>query len=284
MTAFARNHLSTGWGQLIWEIKSVNHRFLDINIRLPDQLRAIEDEARERLNKQLARGKVECSLRFQVERSEPGAMTVNEGLVDRLTEMANSIEKRIHESSSLSVADILSWPGVITEEGIDYEDLGKQALTLLDNTINDLVGNRKREGERLATVVRERLKNINDQVELVRTLMPEIMVDFRTRLEERLQDLGDTLDPGRLEQEIVIFANKTDVAEELDRLVSHITETEHVLAASKPVGRRLDFLMQEMNREANTLGSKSADIRVTNASIELKVLVEQIREQIQNIE
>lgn len=284
MTAFARNHLSTGWGQLIWEIKSVNHRFLDINLRLPDQLRAIEDDARERLNSQLARGKVECSLRFQVERSEPGAMTVNEGLVDRLTEMANSIEKRIHESSSLSVADILSWPGVITEDGIDYKDLGKQALTLLDNTINDLVENRKREGERLATMVQERLKNINEQVELVRSLLPEIMVDFRTRLEERLHDLGDTLDAGRLEQEIVIFANKTDVAEELDRLISHVTETEHVLSASKPVGRRLDFLMQEMNREANTLGSKSPDIRVTNASIELKVLVEQIREQIQNIE
>ena len=284
MTAFARNHLSTSWGQLIWELKSVNHRYLDITLRLPEQLRTVEDDVREKINQSLARGKVECGLRFQVERNQPGAMTVNDELVDRLTETANSIEKRIHESSSLSVADILNWPGVITDEGIDYETVGQNALDLLETTLDDLIRNRRREGERLAELVRGRLDEINKQVNLVRSILPEVMTDFRKRLEDRLDEIAEAVEPGRLEQEIVIFANKTDVAEELDRLQSHITETEHVLNSEKPVGRRLDFLMQEMNREANTLGSKSPDIRITNASIELKVLIEQIREQIQNIE
>jgi uncharacterized protein (TIGR00255 family) len=284
MTAFARNHMSTSWGQLIWEIKSVNHRYLDISIRLPEQLRFIEETAREHIGKDLARGKLECSLRFNAEGNQPGVMSINEQLVDRLTEMANSIEKRIHESSSLGVADILSWPGVITDEGIDYDTLGKSAVELLDKTLADLLANRMREGERLAELVRTRLDGISEQVSLVRAALPEVMENFKKRLEERLQELKETLEPGRIEQEIVIFANKTDVAEELDRLDSHISETRHTLDSNKPVGRRLDFLMQEMNREANTLGSKSADLRITNASIELKVLIEQIREQIQNIE
>jgi uncharacterized protein (TIGR00255 family) len=284
MTAFARNHMSTSWGQLIWEIKSVNHRYLDISIRLPEQLRFIEETVRERIGKDLARGKLECSLRFNAEGNQPGVMSINEQLVDRLTEMANSIEKRIHESSSLGVADILSWPGVITDEGIDYDAVGKSAVELLDKTLADLLANRMREGERLAELVRTRLDGISEQVSLVRAALPEVMDNFKKRLQERLHELKETLEPGRIEQEIVIFANKTDVAEELDRLDSHISETGHILDSNKPVGRRLDFLMQEMNREANTLGSKSADLRITNASIELKVLIEQIREQIQNIE
>lgn len=284
MTAFARNHMSTSWGQLSWEIRSVNHRFLDVSIRLPEQLRMIEESIREQVNTRLARGKVECCLRFQIDRNQPGTMAINEKLVDRLTEMANYLEKRLHESSSLSVTDILNWPGVITDEGIDYEALAVTAVELLDSSLNDLVAHRKREGERLAAMVHERLVQIGEQVNLVKAILPEIIAGFKERLEGRLSELKESLEPGRLEQEITLFANKADIAEELDRLESHITETAHALATDKPVGRRLDFLMQEMNREANTMGSKSSDIRITNASIELKVLIEQIREQIQNIE
>ncbi|MFW2438205.1 MAG: YicC/YloC family endoribonuclease [Arenicellales bacterium] len=284
MTAFARNHMATSWGQLSWEIRSVNHRYLDISLRLPEPLRIAEEAIRERINRQLARGKIECCLRFQVDSNQPDSMSINGLLVDKLTEMANEIEKRIHESSSMGVTDILNWPGVITDDGIDYATLATNAVGLLDDTLQDLTKNREREGERIAEMVNQRLTGITEQVEAVRSILPEIITAFKQRLESRLNELKESLDPARLEQEVVIFANKSDVAEELDRLESHITETQHALTSIKPVGRRLDFLMQEMNREANTLGSKSSDIRVTNASIELKVLIEQIREQIQNVE
>jgi len=284
MTAFARNHMATSWGQLSWEIRSVNHRYLDINLRLPEPLRTAEEAIRERINRQLARGKIECCLRFQIDRNQPGAMSINGQLVDKLTEMANEIEKRIHESSSMGVTDILNWPGVITDDGIDYTTLATNTVDLLDDALQDLIKNRQREGERLAAMVKQRLTGISEQVETVRSILPDIITAFKQRLESRLNELKESLEPGRLEQEVVIFANKSDITEELDRLESHITATQHALASKKPVGRRLDFLMQEMNREANTLGSKSSDIRVTNASIELKVLIEQIREQIQNVE
>jgi len=284
MTAFARGHKTTSWGQLSWELRSVNHRYLDVSLRLPEALRTVEETIRERINKQLARGKIDCSLRFQADPRQPGTMAINGQLVDRLTEMANEIEKRIHESSSISVTDVLNWPGVITDNGIDYPALASDAIDLLDEALLDLIKNRQREGKRLVQVTRERLTGISKQLDLVRSILPEIISNFRQRLTDRLNELEQTLDPGRLEQEIVIFSNKSDVAEELDRLESHIVETQHALKSSKPIGRRLDFLMQEMNREANTLGSKSTDIRVTNASIELKVLIEQIREQVQNIE
>jgi uncharacterized protein (TIGR00255 family) len=284
MTAFSSSDISTNWGQLTWEIRSVNHRYLDISLRLPEPLRRIEEDIREKINTRLARGKIDCYLRFQIDRNEPGAMSINNKLVDRIAEMSNELEKRLHESSSIGVTDILNWPGVITDEGIDYETLATDAVKLLDDTLEGLIRNRQREGDRLAMMVKERLNGIEEQVDIVRSILPEVMAAFRKRLEQRLSDFKDSLDPVRLEQELVIFASKSDVAEELDRLQSHITEARRALTSDRPVGRRLDFLMQEMNREANTLGSKSSDIRITNVSIELKVLIEQIREQIQNIE
>jgi uncharacterized protein (TIGR00255 family) len=284
MTAFSSSDKSTNWGQLTWEIRSVNHRYLDISLRLPEPLRRIEEVIREKINTRLARGKIDCCLRFQVDRNQPETMSINNGLVDRLSELSNELEKRLHESSSMGVTDILNWPGVITDEGIDYESLAADAVNMLDDTLEGLIRNRQREGERLAMMVQERLSGIAEQVDIVRSILPEVMEAFRKKLEQRLSDFKDAIDPGRLEQEVVIFASKSDVAEELDRLQSHITEAKRALTSDKPIGRRLDFLMQEMNREANTLGSKSSDIRITNASIELKVLIEQIREQIQNIE
>ena len=284
MTAFSSSDISTNWGQLTWEIRSVNHRYLDISLRLPEPLRRIEEDIREKINTRLARGKIDCYLRFQIDRNEPGAMSINNKLVDRIAEMSNELEKRLHESSSIGVTDILNWPGVITDEGIDYETLATDAVKLLDDTLEGLIRNRQREGDRLAMMVKERLNGIEEQVDIVRSILPEVMAAFRKRLEQRLSDFKDSLDPVRLEQELVIFASKSDVAEELDRLQSHITEARRALTSDRPVGRRLDFLMHEMNREANTLCSKSSDIRITNVSIELKVFIEQIREQIQNIE
>ena len=200
MTAFSRNHMSTNWGQLIWEIRSVNHRYLDISLRLPEPFRMIEEAVREKINLQLARGKVECCLRFQIDRNQPGTMSINIGLVDRLTEMSNEIEKRIHESSSIGVTDILSWPGVISDEGIDYNSLATDAVTLLDDALKELVSNRQREGQRLAALVDTRLITIGEQVDAVRSILPEITDAFRTRLESRLSELKDAMDPGRLEQ------------------------------------------------------------------------------------
>jgi len=284
MTAFARCQTSTRWGQLTWEIKSVNHRYLDISTRLPDQLRVLENTLRESVSRTLARGKLECSLRFQIDRNNPASMTINNDLLGRLTELARKIEISMHESSSLSVSDVLSWPGIITEEGIDYEDLAASARELLNQTLEELVTSRNSEGERLKKIVLDKLSSIGEQVNTVRTIVPSIVPDYRQRLADRLADIQGDLDPGRLEQELVVFANKADITEELDRLDSHISEVGQAMESDNPVGRRLDFLMQELNREANTMGSKATDIRITNAAVELKVLIEQIREQVQNIE
>ncbi len=284
MTAFARCQSSTRWGQLTWEIKSVNHRYLDISSRLPDPLRSLESSLREAVGKVLARGKLDCGLRFQVDRNNPDSMTINTELLNRLNELARSVEISLHESSGLSVSDVLNWPGIITEEGIDYDDLSNAARELLDQTLEELQASRNSEGERLRKMVLDRLDAIGSQVTDVRAIVPSIVPDYRQRLADRLADIQGELEPGRLEQEIVIFANKADITEELDRLDSHISEVRQAMESDKPVGRRLDFLMQEMNREANTMGSKSVDIRITNAAVELKVLIEQIREQVQNIE
>jgi len=284
MTAFARCQKAGAWGQLNWEIRSVNHRYLEIGMRLPDPLRQLEGPVRTRIGEVLSRGKVDCALRFRVDYHNPESMVVNEEIVDRLTDLARRIEIKIHESSSLSVADLLNWPGVITEEGIDYEAVAHEAMAALDEALDELVAGRRREGEHLAGVIRERLDLIGEQIKQVRAVLPELLPNYRERLEARLAEIKDSVDPTRLEQEIVLFANRVDVAEELDRLEAHLREVGNSLAGNQPVGRRLDFLMQEMNREANTLGSKAADIRLTNASVELKVLIEQIREQVQNIE
>lgn len=284
MTAFARCQSSTTWGQLTWELKSVNHRYLDISTRLPEQLRMLESTLREAVSSVLARGKLECSLRFQIDRSNPASMTVNNELLGRLNDLARKIEISMHESTGLSVSDVLGWPGIITEEGIDYDDLAESAHDLLKQTLDELVASRNGEGERLKKIVLDKLSAIGAQVNAVRDIVPSIVPDYRQRLADRLADIQEDLDPGRLEQELVIFANKADITEELDRLESHISEVSQSMESDKPVGRRLDFLMQELNREANTMGSKAVDLRITNAAVELKVLIEQIREQVQNIE
>lgn len=283
MTAFARRDARTPWGDLAWEVRSVNHRYLDIGRKLPDPLRGLEPAMREAVAARVKRGKVDLMLSYQPSATS-GELALDEDLLRRLVDLAHRVEVLAHNVASLSTADLLNWPGVVKTAPVDEEALQKAALALLGEALDDLVAARAREGARLADLIGDRLDRMAALVAEVRAILPELVPAFRRRLEERLGELRDQLEPGRLEQEIVLFAQKADVTEELDRLEAHIKEVRHILAKGGAVGRRLDFLMQEFNREANTLGSKATDLRLTNAAVELKVLIEQVREQVQNIE
>ena len=283
MTAFARREAETSWGTLTWELRSVNHRYLDLGMRLPEELRALEPRVRELMQARLKRGKVDAGLWFT--RAAATDAVLDAGQVRRLKELAASARHEAGEAlAPLRAIDVLRWPGVMQSAAIDVESLGGEALALLARALDELVDTRAREGARLQELLLARLAAMEKIVAGVRTVLPEMAKLYRERLETRLQEVKEQLDPARMEQEIVLFANRTDVAEELDRLNAHFAECQRVLNAGEQAGRRLDFLMQELNREANTLSSKSADLRQTNASVELKVLIDQMREQIQNIE
>ena len=284
MTAFGHASGKTEAGVLTWEVRSVNHRYLEVGLRLPEELRAIETDVRQLIGQRLARGKVDCQLRLQSAAESGENLEVDMARVDRLAAISNQVAKHLHSDQGLRVADIMRWPGVLRAPEMDPEALARAALDLLSEALDELLATRRREGERISEMISQRLKSAAGIAGEVRDLMPEIRATYRQRVEGRLKDIEEKLDPQRVEQEIVLFAQKADVDEELDRLVAHIDEVGNVLAKEGPVGRRLDFLMQELNREANTLGSKAVDLRMTNASVELKVLIEQMREQIQNIE
>jgi uncharacterized protein (TIGR00255 family) len=284
MTAFARQEADTPWGGLIWELRTVNHRYLDIGLRLPDELRALEPRVREAIGGHLARGKVDGALRFQSQEEATVTFDLDTDLVRHLGEAARKIHDLTVDVSPLRTIDVLRWPEVLKVPEVDIETLTESALALLAQTLASLVEMRAREGARLQELIRQRLDAMAQTVEDVQKILPETIEAFRTRLLDKLQEVRQQLDPGRLEQEVVLFAQRSDVAEELDRLTAHIGEARRVLKGSGQVGRRLDFLMQEFNREANTLASKAVDIRMTNAAVELKVLIEQMREQVQNIE
>ena len=281
MTAFARREDSGEWGHAVWEVRTVNHRYLDISIRLPEELRVLEGKVRERISARLKRGKVECNLRFNSE-SAAGDFNVNTGLIEKIIQA--SADLPVTRPAPINPVDILRWPGVIDKNTPDLEQLGKSLIVLLDQTLEDLLETRRREGGKISEMIETRCELSLQQVHRIREIIPEIIASTSDRHVARVREIGIELDNGRLEQEISLLAQKLDVAEELDRLETHILEVKRVLTDTEPVGRRLDFLMQEMNREANTLGSKSAHIDTSNASIELKVLIEQMREQIQNIE
>lgn len=286
MTAFARREAATPWGSLTWELRAVNHRYLELNFKLPDELRAIEPAARELLGKRLGRGKIDCHLKFAARDS--AELVMDDELVRRLMELAHKTEAlAAHAGGSVGpwrMIDLLRWPGVFKTTAVDAEALAQAATRLLAEALDELSATREREGAQLAAIVRQRLDGMDEIAARVRQLLPEVRQNYRERLLARLKDVRAELDPGRLEQEMLLFAQKTDVDEELDRLTTHITEVRRVLDDKGQIGRRLDFLMQELNREANTLGSKAADVRVTNAAVDLKVLIEQMREQVQNIE
>jgi uncharacterized protein (TIGR00255 family) len=284
MTAFARHQVRDACGELTWEIRSVNHRYLETTVRLPEELRAIEPGVRERVGQRLGRGKVECSLRFRPGEAAMGEIRLNERLVTQLLGASQQLLKFLHTSALPTVTDIMQWPGVLETAEQDFTPVQQAALQALDAALDELVAAREREGARLEELIRQRLTAMREQVVRARERMPQVIEGVRERLRARLAEVAETLDSARLEQEMVLLAQRLDVDEEMDRLATHLDEVERVLGSDEPVGRRLDFLMQELNREANTLGSKSADAEATAISVEMKVLIEQMREQVQNIE
>ncbi|MCB1665862.1 MAG: YicC family protein [Pseudomonadales bacterium] len=284
MTAFARKQSHCGPAVLIWEIRSVNHRYLESGLRLPEALRTLESSVRDTLRKRLARGKVDCQLRIETEDKQDNSLQINADMVTRLNNASGEILHLVGGGNPLSVMEILKWPGVLQESAALPDDLEAQALALFNETLDDLIEARKREGHELFGFISKRIAAVREIVGNVRTLMPEILARQQQALKDRLDALKVELEPTRLEQEIVIFAQKCDIDEELDRLESHLNEVERVLGLREPAGRRLDFLMQELNREANTLSSKSIVAETTLNAVDLKVLIEQMREQIQNIE
>ena len=284
MTGFARREERGSWGRLAWELRSVNHRYLEVGLRLPEELRALEGNFRERIAAKIARGKVDVSLRWDREDGATVHLAVNEPLIRQLRDVHARIGRLIDAEKELAPQELMRWPGVIREEEQDPGPLHAAAVRLLDATLEDLVEARGAEGERIAVLIAERAVAVGEVVKVVRKRVPEVRARLRERLNARLAEVSVQPDADRLEQELVYQAQRMDVDEELDRLESHVVELQNVLKRGEPVGRRLDFLMQEFNRESNTLGSKSQDGETTKASVELKVLIEQMREQIQNIE
>lgn len=272
------------WGSLTWEIRSVNHRYLETSVRLPESFRALENSVRESVRKRLNRGKVECQLRFQSEGKVSTALHLNRDLIHKLIEANVEIEQLTGASTKLGSMEVLRWPGVIQDQDFDTSTIEKQAMELFSDALDDLIATREREGSELKGFLEKRIQSVRDIVASVRVKMPDILNRQKQTLLDRVHDLKAEIEPTRLEQEISLLAQKADVEEELDRLNSHLNEVERVINTTGQKGRRLDFLMQELNREANTLSSKSIVTETTLNAVELKVLIEQMREQIQNVE
>ncbi|SFI07555.1 TIGR00255 family protein [Pseudomonas guineae] len=283
MTAFARAEQPGANGTLSWELRSVNHRYLEPHLRLPEAFRDLEGAVREALRNGLSRGKVECTLRFSDDNAGK-ALQVDLERAAQLVAAAESIAGLIKQPAALNPLEVLGWPGVLVADAADPQALNKTALALFTQALDELKQGRLREGAELAKLLNERLDSIAAEVVALRELVPQMLAAQRQKILDRCAEMQADLDPQRLEQELVMLAQKSDVAEELDRLVTHVSEVRRVLKSGGAAGRRLDFLMQELNREANTLGSKAFDTRSTQASVNLKVLIEQMREQVQNIE
>lgn len=285
MTAFSRVQSQGEWGSLTCEMRSINHRYLEVSLHLPEILRVLEMPMREMLRKQIKRGKIECAMRYQPSPSaEQAFVSINAPLAKALCEASQSISSFMINPAPVSPSDILRFPGVLETQESDIKKLQEEVLHLLEKGIDDLLAARGREGEELKQLFLQRMDLLQGELVKVRGRLPNVMQEQRDKLLKRLADAKFELDPGRLEQEMVIYAHKIDVAEEIDRTETHITEVRRVLKEGGLAGRRLDFLLQELNREANTLGSKSVDSVLTHAAVEMKVLIEQVREQVQNVE
>lgn len=288
MTAYARVQESSEAVILTWEIRSVNHRYLEPGIKLPDEFRALEPGVRTLVNQYVKRGKIDIGLRYKLGEVYQSGITLNKDIVSNLRKVEQEVLNIVHEGSKLSVADILGWPGVIVDVGKDLSSMNSLALAGLENGLKQLVETRETEGKALGKMISARCQQVSDIVKQLRAHHPLIMAAIREKwksnLNDKLQQWREAGDNVRLEQELVILAQKLDVEEELDRIDTHVAEVKKVLKRKEAVGRRLDFLMQELNREANTLGSKSQDSATTGWSVDLKVLIEQMREQVQNIE
>ena len=284
MTAFARTQQSLTEGDIIWELRSVNNRFLELYLKMPEDFRANESRFREMLQQRLNRGKIECFLRFNANAQQAETINLNLQQTKSLLSACHEVTNLLHQTSEVNPIEVLQWPGVVQESKMDMKPVLAAAEASLEKALDELLANREREGERMRDLIIQRCDAIQQIVNQTRERMPEIQARYHQRLRDRLDELKVEVNNDRLEQELVHLAQKMDVDEELDRLDSHLMEMKSIFNRDEAVGRRLDFLMQELNREANTLGSKSVDISSTNASIELKVLIEQMREQIQNIE
>ncbi|WKS97207.1 YicC/YloC family endoribonuclease [Gallibacterium anatis] len=282
MTAFARHEIQAEWGCAVWEIRSVNQRYLETFFRLPEQFRALENTLRETLRQRLSRGKIECSLRIELNQAKSG-LNLNQTFARQVMEALHWIKTELNDGQ-INPIDILRYPGVVEDAGVDVDELSQELLVGFNALLDDFIAMRAREGEKLAQAISTRLQAIATEVAFVRNKMPEVLQWQRERLLQRFEEVQLQLEPSRLEQEMILLAQRIDVAEELDRLEMHIKETNNIINKGGVVGRRLDFMMQELNRESNTLASKSINTEITNAAVTLKVLIEQMREQVQNIE
>lgn len=283
MTAFAAVERATAAGTLAIELRAVNHRYLELSLRLPDELRVLEPMLREKIAAKVSRGKLDLGLRLRSSSDALRPLAVNEARLAQLAGLHSDLFRRF-DGLQVQLTDLLAFPGVLSDAGTDMDALRAEAALLADALLADFLAHREREGKALAALIEERLKAIEAIIAAVRGVLPELRAALRQRIEARFGELKVEVDPARLEQELVLLLQRADVDEELDRLATHVVEARHAMKRGEAVGRRLDFLLQEFNREANTLGSKAIDARLTQASVELKVLIEQVREQVQNIE
>lgn len=284
MTAYARKEINANWGNASWELRSVNQRYLETYIRLPEQFRSLEPIIRERLRSRLTRGKVECNLRFELDLSNfQQQLFLNKDLASQLIQSANWIKDQVNDGN-INIIDILRWPGVMSAKEQDLDKISIEILALLEKAIDEFIKVRESEGKSLEQLLVQRLEAITGEVTKIRNWMPEILQWQKDKLKTKMEEANIEFEPNRLEQELILMAQRIDIAEELDRLSTHVKETYAILKKNEAVGRRLDFMMQEFNRESNTIASKSINANITASAIELKVLIEQMREQIQNIE
>ncbi len=283
MTAYARREIKGDWGTAVWEIRSVNQRYLETYLRMPEHLRGLEPVLRDRFRKRLARGKVECNLRFEAKADHNQNLSINENLAKQVIQAAQWVKETSGEGG-INPFQVLNWPGVMESPEQDLDAINKDLLQGFELALEDFIAARASEGSNMQNLIEQRLIAITAAAQSVREQMPTVMQWQRDRILTRFSEAKIELDASRVEQELILLAQKSDVAEELDRLDSHVTETTKILAKGEACGRRLDFMMQEFNREANTLASKSINTKITTAAVELKVLIEQMREQIQNIE
>ena len=283
MTAFARLEVKKDWGDAVWEIRSVNQRYLENFFRLPEQFRGLENTLREKLRQNLTRGKIECSLRIEIKKQTNAELNLNKELANQVIQSLQWIKAQAGEGE-INLTDVLRYPGVVEAQEHDLDAISQDLLTAFDDLLTDFIAMRGREGEKLNDIIQQRLDAIAVEADKVRSQMPAVLQWQRERLLQRFEDAQVNLDPQRVEQEMILLAQRVDVAEELDRLQMHVKETTNILKKGGAVGRKLDFMMQELNRESNTLASKSINADITASAVELKVLIEQMREQIQNLE
>jgi uncharacterized protein (TIGR00255 family) len=284
MTGFARREASGPWGVLVCELRSVNHRFLEAGFRLPEELRSLETDLRQLVMRELKRGKVDCTINYRPNLGAERALELDTDALERLVGRVRELSAALPEKHVVDVLDVLRWPGVIRNAEGGTEELLAATRSLVTGTLKDLAATRAREGERLRELLEQRCASLDGFVGVVRGRLPEVQARMRVKLDERLAELKAQVDQERLEQELALMLQRLDVHEELDRLGAHIEEIRRITASNEPAGRRLDFLMQELNREANTLSSKSQDLETTRAAVEMKVVIEQMREQVQNVE